>query len=106
MRSLRSVRRRGRIVRRTFGCPLPPTAPTVRAMEGPLRRARWAGAVLVAAAVVLSVVAPAFADGARPTVAASAPTPTAPYPGGPPQGSAPDGRTVGGEGLDTLDVVV
>jgi D-alanyl-D-alanine carboxypeptidase len=89
-----------------FGLPLPPTAPTVRAMEGPLRRARWAVAVLVAAAVALSVAAPAFADGARPTVDPSAPTPTAPYPGGPPQGSAPDGRTVGGEGLDTRGVVV
>src|SRR4051794_7333745 len=106
MRSLRSVRRRGRIVRRTFGCPLPPTAPTVRAMEGPLRRARWAVAVLVAVAVALSVAAPALAEGTRPTVDPSAPTPTAPYPGGPPRGSAPDGRTVGGEGLDTRGVVV
>src|SRR4051812_45725896 len=106
MRSLRSVRRRGRIVRRTFGCPLPPTAPTVRAMEGPLRRARWAVAVLVAVAVALSVAAPALAEGTRPTVDPSAPTPTAPYPGGPPRDSAPDGRTVGGEGLDTRGVVV
>src|SRR4051812_25108901 len=106
MRSLRSVRRRGRIVRRTFGCPLPPTAPTVPAMDGRRRGARWPVAALLAVAVALAVPAPALAEGARPTVDPSAPTPTAPYPGGPPQGSAPDGRTVGGEGLNTRGVVV
>ena len=55
----------------------------------------------------LLVGGPAAADdGLRPAVDPSAPTPTSPYPGRPPQGHAPDGGTVGGERLDTRDVVV
>jgi D-alanyl-D-alanine carboxypeptidase (penicillin-binding protein 5/6) len=58
------------------------------------------GALLLSAAA-----APALAEGPRPTVDPSAPTPTTPYPGPPPQGSAPDGSTVGGEGLGTRGLV-
>jgi D-alanyl-D-alanine carboxypeptidase len=71
-----------------------------------LRGARWPVTALVAAVVLLPGAAPAAADDARPTVDPTAPTPTAPLTGRPPQGSAPDGRTVGGEELDTRDVVV
>ncbi|HEY0127364.1 MAG TPA: serine hydrolase [Blastococcus sp.] len=63
-------------------------------------------AVLVAASVLLPAAVPAAAEDARPTVDPTAPTPSSPYTGRPPQGSAPDGRTVGGEQLDTRDVVV
>jgi D-alanyl-D-alanine carboxypeptidase len=68
--------------------------------------ARWGVAALVTAVVALPGAAPALAEGARPTVDPTAPTPTAPFTGPPPQGSAPDGRTVGGEKLDTRGVVV
>jgi D-alanyl-D-alanine carboxypeptidase len=68
--------------------------------------ARWGVAALVTAVVTLPGAAPALAEGARPTVDPTAPTPTAPFTGPPPQGSAPDGRTVGGEKLDTRGVVV
>ena len=67
---------------------------------------RWPAAALVAALIALPGAAPARAEDARPTADPTAPTPTAPYVGRPPQGSAPDGRTVGGEDLDTRDVVV
>ena len=62
--------------------------------------------MLVAASVLLPAAVPAAAEDARPTVDPTAPTPSSPYTGRPPQGSAPDGRTVGGEQLDTRDVVV
>ncbi|MFD2090285.1 D-alanyl-D-alanine carboxypeptidase family protein [Blastococcus deserti] len=68
--------------------------------------ARWATTALVGTVIALSGASAALAEDARPTVDPSAPTPTAPYAGRPPQGSAPDGRTVGGEALDTRDVVV
>ena len=68
--------------------------------------AQWGVAALVTAVVALPGAAPALAEGARPTVDPTAPTPTAPFTGPPPQGSAPDGRTVGGEKLDTRGVVV
>ena len=67
--------------------------------------ARVLAAVLVAGVLVLPG-ATAAADESRPTADLSAPTPTAPYAGLPPQGSAPDGSTVGGDDLDTRDVVV
>jgi D-alanyl-D-alanine carboxypeptidase (penicillin-binding protein 5/6) len=71
---------------------------------------RRRGALLLAGALVsaaLLLPGSAFAaDDARPTVDPSAPTPTAPYVGQPPLGSAPDGSTVGGDDLDTRDVVV
>ena len=57
-------------------------------------------------ALVLPGAAAAAADESRPTADPSAPTPTAPYAGLPPQGTAPDGSTVGGEDLDTREVVV
>jgi D-alanyl-D-alanine carboxypeptidase (penicillin-binding protein 5/6) len=61
--------------------------------------------LLATGTLLLSAAVPALAEGARPTVDPSAPTPTTPYPGPPPQGSAPDGSTVGGEGLDTRGLV-
>jgi len=74
---------------------------------------RRPGARLLAAALVTGVLLlpgalqdSAAADEPRPTVDPSAPTPTAPYAGQPPQGTAPDGSIVGGEELDTRDVVV
>jgi D-alanyl-D-alanine carboxypeptidase (penicillin-binding protein 5/6) len=69
---------------------------------------RRAGVLVVAAALVLGGAAPGLAaptSSPRPTADPSAPTPTAPYAGLPPQGHAPDGSTVGGEDLDTRDVV-
>jgi serine-type D-Ala-D-Ala carboxypeptidase (penicillin-binding protein 5/6) len=67
--------------------------------------ARVLAAVLISGALVLPG-ATATAEESRPTADLSAPTPTAPYAGLPPQGTAPDGSTVGGEDLDTRDVVV
>jgi D-alanyl-D-alanine carboxypeptidase (penicillin-binding protein 5/6) len=67
--------------------------------------ARLFAVVLVAGALALPG-AVAGADESRPTVDPSAPTPTAPYVGRPPQGTAPDGSTVGGDDLDTREVVV
>jgi D-alanyl-D-alanine carboxypeptidase (penicillin-binding protein 5/6) len=70
---------------------------------------RRAAVLLVAAALVIGGAAPGLAaptGSPRPTADPGAPTPTAPYAGLPPQGHAPDGRTVGGEELDTRDVVV
>ena len=75
-----------------------------------MERRRWGArcvvAALVTAVVALPGAAPALAEGARPTVDPTAPTPTAPFTGPPPQGYAPDGGTVGGEKLDTRGVVV
>jgi serine-type D-Ala-D-Ala carboxypeptidase (penicillin-binding protein 5/6) len=71
---------------------------------------RWPGARLLAVVLVTGALtlpgAVATADEPRPTVDPSAPTPTAPYAGRPPQGSAPDGGTVGGDDLDTREIVV
>jgi D-alanyl-D-alanine carboxypeptidase (penicillin-binding protein 5/6) len=69
---------------------------------------RWPAllALLAAGAVALSPGTATGADDARPTVDPGAPTPTAPYAGLPSQGHAPGGATVGGEELDTRDVVV
>jgi D-alanyl-D-alanine carboxypeptidase (penicillin-binding protein 5/6) len=68
---------------------------------------RWP-AVLAALTAGVVALAPGTAagDDARPTADPGAPTPTAPYAGLPPQGHAPSGATVGGEQLDTRDVVV
>jgi D-alanyl-D-alanine carboxypeptidase (penicillin-binding protein 5/6) len=71
----------------------------------PLPLRRLTAVLLATGALLLSAAVPALAEGTRPTVDPSAPTPTTPYPGPPPQGSAPDGSTVGGEGLDTRGVV-
>ena len=62
--------------------------------------------VLAAGLAVLLPSLPAAADRPRPTVDATAPTPTSPYPDRPPQGHAPDGGTVGGDELDTRGLVV
>ena len=68
--------------------------------------ARVLAAVLVTGALVLPGATAAADDESRPTADLSAPTPTAPYAGLPPLGTAPDGSTVGGEDLDTREVVV
>ena len=60
---------------------------------------------MITGTLVVGTVAPALAEGSRPTADPSAPTPTAPIDGLPPQGTAPDGSTVGGAGLDTRGVV-
>jgi D-alanyl-D-alanine carboxypeptidase (penicillin-binding protein 5/6) len=68
--------------------------------------ARVLAAVLVTGALVLPGATAAADDESRPTADLSAPTPTAPYAGLPPLGTAPDGSTVGGDDLDTREVVV
>jgi D-alanyl-D-alanine carboxypeptidase (penicillin-binding protein 5/6) len=74
-------------------------------MEGRRRGGQLLAAALVSGVLLLP--GPVAADDdARPTVDPSAPTPTAPYAGQPPQGSAPDGSIVGGDELDTRDVVL
>jgi D-alanyl-D-alanine carboxypeptidase (penicillin-binding protein 5/6) len=67
--------------------------------------ARALTAVLAAVVAVLLTGGTALAEGTRPSVDPSAPTPATPYAGPPPRGSAPDGSTVGGERLDTRGLV-